>query len=111
MLSEHVHRFKQFVLEDKWANDDQWAQYTPEPICGATEVRLETPSSEFIADAVTELVVPNQWINTKSDYPQENHGDITHCFLSVVRACQNIVVFNNANPNNEAIYAKSDKGK
>ena len=103
MLSEHVHRFKQFVLEDKWANDNQRAQYTPEPKSAATEVRLETPSSEFFAEAVTELVVPNQWINTKSDYPQENHGDITHCFLSVVGACQNIDVFNDANPNDKTI--------
>ena len=66
---------------------------------------------EFISDAVTKLMVPNDWINAKGDDAQENCQEIIHGLFSVVWACERVDIVHKPTPYNDAINSKSDKGQ
>ena len=108
-FGHRVHGFEEAIVVDEGAYDDQTAQNVPEPEGVAAKIAADIAASDLNADAVRELVVPDQRVDSRGNNTQKNHNQIVHGILAVIRARNSINIVNEAEHDNDTVDAKSDE--
>ena len=111
-LVDQVHALEQLVQEDKRPDQDQASEEGPAPERPGVEFIAQIAGLEFVADAVRQLMVPDQRIDSERDGPEkEKHQQVIHGVLVVPRRGDGVDFHRNMGHDDKAVDPESDEGK
>lgn len=91
--AQFVHCVEHLVVVDEGANHDKRAQYCPQPIGGGGDGGRHAAAALLIADARTEIVMPDQPANAQcKPADEEEHETVIHRLFAVVAAGDDVEI-------------------